>query len=194
MAALLHSQLLAYWTNMLGQHKRVFELVPYQSAWIDHFGREADRIRSALGDKALQIVHIGSTSIPGMAAKPIIDIMVAVEKLTQSSDLVLALDGIGYDYFPVDTVAGRMFFAREIRPEIRTHHLNLAQKGSEFWENQLLFRDYLRENDQLASEYIRLKKDFAEYYARTNHLDREWKSEFVAKVLELAEKEERESS
>ena len=171
---------------MLGQHKRVFNLVPYQSGWTEHFDREADLIRSTLGDKALQIEHVGSTSIPGMAAKPIIDIMVAVDKLARSSDLVLALDAIDYDYHPIDTVTDRMFFAREIQPYIRTHHLNLAQKGSEFWENQLLFRDYLRENDLLASGYIQLKKDFIEYYARTNHLDREWKSEFVAKVLELA--------
>jgi GrpB-like predicted nucleotidyltransferase (UPF0157 family) len=171
---------------MVGQHKRVFELTPYQSIWVDHFNREADRIRTALGDKALQIEHVGSTSIPGMAAKPVIDIMVAVEKLTLSSDLILPLVSIGYEYFPVDTVPGRMFFAREVRPEIRTHHLNLAEKGSTFWGNQLLFRDYLRKNDRLASEYIQLKKDFIEYYARTNHLDREWKTEFVAKVLEMA--------
>ena len=171
---------------MIGQHKRVFELVPYQSVWIDHFNREADRIRTALGDKALQIEHVGSTSILGMAAKPVIDIMVAVEKLTLSSDLILPLVSIGYEYFPVDTVPGRMFFAREVRPGIRTHHLNLAEKVSAFWENQLLFRDYLRENDQLASEYIQLKRDFVDYYARTNHLDREWKSEFIAKVLEMA--------
>jgi GrpB-like predicted nucleotidyltransferase (UPF0157 family) len=173
---------------MLGQHKRVFELVPYQSAWMDYFNQEADRIQFSLGDRALQIEHIGSTSIPGMAAKPIIDIMVAIEELTQSSDLILPLDAIGYDYFPVDTVPGRIFFAREIRPEIRTHHLNLTQKGSKFWENHLLFRDYLRENHQLASEYIQLKKDFTEYYARTNHLDREWKSEFIARVLKMAKK------
>ena len=171
---------------MLGQHKRVFELAPYQSEWIDQFDREADLLRSILGDKALQVEHVGSTSIPGMAAKPIIDIMVAVEILTRSSDLILALDGIGYNYRPLDTIADRIFFARESQPEIRTHHLNLTQKGSEFWKNQLLFRDYLRENDPLASEYIQLKNDFAEYYARTNHLDREWKSEFVAKVLEMA--------
>jgi GrpB-like predicted nucleotidyltransferase (UPF0157 family) len=171
---------------MLGQHRRVFKLVPYQSVWIDHFNREADRIRTTLGDKAIQIEHIGSTSIPGMPAKPVIDIMVAVEKLTLSSDLILPLDSIGYDYFPVDTVPGRMFFAWEVRPEIRTHHLSLAERGSAFWENQLLFRDYLGENDQIASEYVQLKKEFAEYYARTNHLDREWKSEFVARVLEMA--------
>jgi GrpB-like predicted nucleotidyltransferase (UPF0157 family) len=175
---------------MLGQHKRDFELVPYLSVWIDHFNREADHIRTALGDKALQIEHIGRTSIPGMAAKPIIDSMVALEDLFLSSDLILPLVSIGYEYFPADTVPGPMFFAREVRPEIRTHHLSLTEKGSSFCNNQLLFRDYLRENDQLASEYIQLKRDFADYYARTNHLDREWKSAFVAKVLEMAKSDE----
>ena len=171
---------------MIGQHKRNFELVPYQSEWTDHFVQEAEQIRSALGDKALQIEHVGSTSIPGMAAKPVIDIMVAVETLNRSSELMLTLDEIGYDYFPLDTVPDRLFFARELQPEIRTHHLILAQKESEFWKNQLLFRDYLREDDELASEYVQIKKEFAEYYARINHLDREWKSEFVAKVLKMA--------
>ena len=171
---------------MNGLHKRNFELVPYQSEWVDLFDREADLLRSTLGEKALQIKHVGSTSIPGMAAKSIIDIMVAVETLDRSSDRMLALDAIGYDYHPLDTIPDRLFFAKEIQPEIRTHHLNLAQKGSEFWKNQLIFRDYLRDNDQVASEYIQLKKDFAEYYARTNDLDREWKSEFVAKVLAMA--------
>ena len=170
----------------IGQHKREFELAPYQRVWADDFDQEADRIGSALGYKALQIEHIGSTSIPRMAAKPIIDIMVAVEELAQSSDIIVPLDAIGYGYHPLDTVPGRMFFAREVRPEIRTHHLSLTQKGSEYWETQLTFRDRLRENDQLASEYIQLKKEFAEYYARTGHLDRGWKSQFVAKVLEMA--------
>jgi GrpB-like predicted nucleotidyltransferase (UPF0157 family) len=171
---------------MLGQHKRVFDLTPYQYGWIDLFNQEADRIMTAIGDKVLQIEHIGSTSIPGMAAKPVIDIMVAIERLALSSDIILPLDAIGYCYHPVDTVPGRMFFARELLPDIRTHHLNLAPKSSEFWENQLLFRDYLREHEPEAAEYIQLKKDFSEYYARTGHLDREWKSEFVANVFEMA--------
>ena len=171
---------------MIGQHKRNFELVPYQSEWINHFDREADLLRSILGINALQIEHIGSTSIPGMAAKPIIDILVAVPSLIQSSDLILGLDSIGYTYKPLDTIPGRLFFAKESFPEFRTHHLNLAKPDSIFWKNQLLFRDCLKENDHLASEYIQLKNRFAEYYARTEHLDVEWKSAFVARVLEIA--------
>jgi GrpB-like predicted nucleotidyltransferase (UPF0157 family) len=171
---------------MIGQHTRNFALAPYKSEWIDQFDQETELLRSVLGKKALRIEHIGSTSIPGMAAKPIIDIMVAVASLVQSSEIILALDSIDYVYRPVDTVPGRMFFRKESQPEIRTHHLNLTQEGSSFWKNQLRFRDYLRKNDQLASEYIQLKECFVEYYARTNHLDLEWKTDFVTKVLALA--------
>ena len=77
-----------------------------------------------------------------------------------------------------------MFFVRELQPEIRTRHLSLTRMGSDYWVDQLLFLDTLRNENQLAAEYVQVKKDFAEYYARTNHLDTEWKSEFVAKVLE----------
>jgi GrpB-like predicted nucleotidyltransferase (UPF0157 family) len=178
---------------MLGQHKRVFDLALYQNEWIDLFNQESDRIMTAIGDKVIQIEHIGSTSIPGMAAKPVMDILVAVERLALSSDIILPLDAIGYGYHPVDTVPGRMFFTREPLPDIRTHHLNLTRKSSEFWEDQLLFRDYLREHEQEAVEYIQLKKDFAEYYARTGHLDREWKTEFVSRILRSA-KHEKESA
>ena len=176
---------------MLGQHKRNFDLAPYQGEWIDHFNQEAILLRTTLGENALRIEHVGSTSIPGMAAKSIIDIMVAITPLTRSSELILGLDSIGYSYRPFDTIPERMYFAKESSPEFRTHHLNLTEPDSLFWKNQLLFRDSLRENNQLASEYIQLKKRFVDYYARTNHIDVEWKSAFVAKVLELAKDEKK---
>jgi len=176
---------------MIGQHKRNFKLVPYQNDWNDHFKREADLLISILGEKVLRIEHVGSTSIPGMSAKAIIDIMVAVPSLKRSSDLILGLDNIGYVYKPFDTIPERMYFSKESPPEYRTHHLNLAKLESSFLKNQRLFRDYLKENDQLASEYIQLKESFAEYYARTNHVDFEWKSAFVAKVLKLAKDDTR---
>ena len=171
---------------MIGHHKRDFELVPYHTDWIDHFNHEADLLRSILGNRAIRIEHIGSTSIPGMDAKAIIDIMIAVPSLIRSSDLILDLDKIGYTYKPFDTINGRIFFSKESRPEIRTHHLSLSIEGSEHWNNQLLFRDYLKTDPQLASEYIQLKRDFAEYYTHTNHVDFEFKSDFVAKILKLA--------
>lgn len=174
---------------MLGQHKRDFTIVPYQRGWKDLFEREADLLHSALGEKALRIEHIGSTAIPGMLAKPIIDIMVAVVSLAEAAKLIPVVESLGYEYKPHDTIPERIFFAKESSPEHRTHHLNLTALGSGFWTNQLAFRDYLRAHDEIAAEYVDLKKRIAEQYAQTHQLDPEAKSEFVAQVLELAEKE-----
>ncbi len=176
---------------MIGQHKRDFTVVPYRSDWVELFEQEAGLLRNALGEKALRIEHIGSTSIPGIEAKAIIDIMVAVASLTQAREHIPALEARGYVYKPHDIIPERLFFAKEDTPEHRTHHLNLVQQDSGFWKNQLAFRDYLRGHDRFAREYVDLKKSIARMYAQTNEIDPEAKSEFVAKVLALAAKEQR---
>ena len=174
---------------MIGQYKRDLSVVPYRSGWQQCFEQEADRLRNALGERAMQIEHIGSTSIPGMAAKPIIDITVAVASFAEATDLIPVVEALGYEYKPLDVIAERMFFAKESDPEIRTHHLSVTELGSAFWHKHLAFRDYLRAHDELAGEYVQLKKQIAEDYARTQQLDREAKTEFVSGVLALAEKE-----
>ncbi len=179
---------------MIGQHKANLAVVPYQSGWKELFEREADLLRSVLGEKALCIEHIGSTSIPGMVAKPIVDIMVAVVSLSQATKLIPVVEALGYEYEPRDTIPERVFFAKESSPEYRTHHLNLTPLESGFWKNCIAFRDYIRTHDQIAAEYGDLKKHLAEIYAHTHQLDRDGKTEFVSRVLELAEQEERESS
>lgn len=179
---------------MLGQHKRDITVVPYQEGWRQLFEQEADLLRNALGEKALRIEHIGSTSIPGMDSKPIIDIMVAVESLTEAIRLIPVVEALGYEYKPHDTISERVYFVKEHIPEYSTHHLNLTEHGSGFWKNTLAFRDYLRRHDQVAAEYADLKKHLADVYAQTHQLDRDGKTEFVHRVLELSEKEERESS
>ncbi|MGD2026683.1 MAG: GrpB family protein [Anaerolineales bacterium] len=173
---------------MIGQHKRDITVKPYQHGWIDLFQREANLLRTALGENALQIEHIGSTSIPGMPAKPIIDIMVAVGSFSQATGLILLLETLGYVYKPHDTVPERLFFSKESAPEHKTHHLNLTTLHSGFWENQLPFRDYLRTHEEMAAEYLALKKHLVERYAHTQEIDPEGKTEFVLRVLELAKK------
>ena len=175
---------------MLGQHKADITIAPYQSGWQELYERETGLLRGVLGDHALRIEHIGSTSIPGMPAKPVIDIMVAVASLTEATKLIPLLKALGYQYRTPDTVPERMFFAKECAPEVRTHHLNLVQQASGFWRNQIAFRDYLRTHSQTAIEYADLKKHLAETYAQTHRLDRDGKTAFVASVLELAAKEE----
>ncbi len=176
---------------MIGQHKRNLNVVPYRSGWVELYQRESELLLGALGENALGIEHVGSTSISGIEAKPIIDIMVAVESMQRAVGLIPEVEALGYIYRPNDTVPGRRFFARESEPEIRTHHLNLTPLGSRFWVNQLAFRDYLRAHADVAAEYVRLKKHLAAEYARTNQLDREGKTAFVTRVLALAESEHR---
>lgn len=177
----------------IGQHKRDFTVIPYQSDWKAYFEREANILQNALKEDALRIEHIGSTAIPGMHAKAIIDIMVAVVSLTQAKGLIPVLESLGYVYRPIDTVPERMYFRKDHKPEYRTYHLNLVAQESSFWKNQLAFRDYLRTHNQIAAEYVELKKQIAVDYARTLEIDLDAKTEFVSKVLALAKTKKRES-
>jgi len=178
---------------IIGQHKRDINVVPYRSGWKELYEQEANLLRSTLGEKALLIEHIGSTSIPGMTAKPIIDIIVAVVSLIEATELIPMLEALGYEYKTRDTVPERMFFVKERTPEYRTHHLNITQQDSGFWVNQIAFRDYLRVHEQVAAEYGDLKVHLAKVYTHTREIDRDGKTEFVDRVLELAMAEERES-
>lgn len=176
-------------TRIIGQHKRNINVVQYQSGWKEKFKQEKELLQKALGKYALQIEHIGSTSIVGIDAKPVIDIMVAIKSLQEAKEIIPMLVDIGYIYRPDDTIPERMFFAKEYKPEYRTHHLNLAERESKFWKNQIIFRNYLRKNHQVADEYVILKKRLAEEYEKTKTLDREGKTKFVTKVLDMAKKE-----
>ena len=82
-----------------------------------------------------------------------------------------------------------MFFVKESKPEYRTHHLNLTEMGSGFWQNQILFRDYLRQHKKMADAYRVLKQALTEDSLRTNQIDRGGKTAFVTQILAMAEKE-----
>ena len=102
--------------------------------------------------------------------------MVAVVSLTQAKELIPVLESLGYVYRPIDIVPERMFLRKESNPEYRTHHLNLTTQESGFWKNKLAFRDYLRAHDQIAAEYVELKKHLAEVYACTHEIDLDGKT------------------
>ena len=171
---------------MIGQHKRDINIIPYQSEWVELFKQDANILRQTLGEDALGVEHIGSTSVPDLAAKPVIDIMVAIESLPYAVKHIPELDARGYLYRSHDTVPERMFFAKEPIPEFRTHHLNLTELGSGFWVNQIAFRDYLRVHEDIAEAYVNLKLHLAEEYERTQVLDIDGKTAFVNRVLKLA--------
>jgi GrpB-like predicted nucleotidyltransferase (UPF0157 family) len=121
-------------------------VVPYDEAWPSLFAEEQTRIEDAIGLRVEEIEHIGSTAVPGLAAKPVIDTMVGVRSLDEAPILVERLVGIGYEYVPeFERVLPLRSYFRKMRERRRTHQVHLVERSNaEWWDRHLLFRDYLR--------------------------------------------------
>jgi GrpB-like predicted nucleotidyltransferase (UPF0157 family) len=148
------------------------EIVPYDPAWAGAFEAEASRIRRALGAIALRIDHHGSTAVPGLAAKPIIDIQVSVASLQPLSTVGAPLEAIGYTHVPHPDDAFCPFFHRPARWP-HTHHVHVVASGSEEERRTLAFRDYLRDHADAAREYEQLKRALAAQLAGADAESRE---------------------
>lgn len=131
----------------------------YDPRWPLAFAEEAARIREACGGDALAAIeHIGSTAVPGLAAKPIIDIMPGVLDIGRAERLIPAMQSLGYESLGAYGIERRLYFRRG---EPRSHHVHMVELGGEFWRRHLLFRDHLRANPAQAAEYARLKRELA---------------------------------
>jgi len=150
-------------------------IADYDPRWPEIFERERELILRACGANAfVRIEHVGSTSVPGLAAKPIVDMMPGLRSLDDAPPLVPLLASIGYQYVPEfehDTASGpgmpfRRYFRKDVASE-RAFHLHMVEVGSEFWIDHLLFRDYLRAHPEAAEEYAKLKREIAGRYNAT---------------------------
>jgi len=150
--------------DALGLDRTVVRVVPHRPEWAALFAEEAARLRAALGDRLMAIEHVGSTSVPGLAAKPILDLAASVPSLREAEALVPALRALGYIHKPDPEMPERLYLVKG-PPERRTHHLSLAEPASRLWREHLLFRDRLRADAALASDYARLKFELAERFA-----------------------------
>lgn len=163
-------------------------MVPYDSDWKKEFEAEKKRLLNVFGKRILAIEHIGSTAIPGMLSKPIIDMNVAVKSLNDIDDFIRELPKLGYEYIPERRYSDRQFFPKG--PESRrTYHLNLAEMtSSTAWKEPLLFRDYMKRNKKDRDAYIALKQDLAKKYKNNRDEYTERKSAFVNMIIEKASK------
>ena len=133
-------------------------VVDYDPAWPERFLREAAKIRAALGKAALAIEHIGSTSVPGLSAKPIVDILLVVEDSSNEASYVPALEGAGY----VLRVRERDFHEhRMLRTAAGDVHVHVFSPGSPEIDRYLLLRDHLRRDEEDRAIYARTKRDLA---------------------------------
>lgn len=139
-------------------------VVPYDEKWKLHFEEIAGELRVALGELALSIEHVGSTSVPGLAAKPIIDIDVVIEDNSKLQAVIGALAKIGYQYEGNLGIPGREAFGYEEKTHLMEHHLYVCPKDSSELRRHLSFRDYLRGHPEAVQEYSRIKEEAARLF------------------------------
>lgn len=164
------------------------EVVDYDPSWPRSYAEERDRIAAALGDSVTAIEHVGGTAVPGLPAKPVVDIMVGVADIERAGQAVAGLINLGYQYVPEleSELPERRYFRRG-SPE--SHHIHMVGVDSDFWEEHLLFRDYLRTHPQAAEEYGKLKRGLAGRFRLDRAAYRAGKLPFIDTVVAAARRE-----
>jgi len=166
------------------------EIVDYDPSWPRLFEEERAALARVLpAEQILAIEHAGSTAIPGLAAKPIIDIFVAVPSIDQArATLVEPIEKLGYAYWAENPKRDRMFFVKGMPPygPRRTHHVHVSEPTSDAWQRPLMFRDYLRCHPDEAERYHRLKLDLASRFRHDREAYTTAKDAFVEAIVRLA--------
>lgn len=159
------------------------QVVRYDSQWPARFEEERALLEAAIGQWAVGgIHHVGSTAVPGLAAKPVIDILVGVEDLASSRALIPELARSGYRYAPYRTDEMHWFCKPD--PSQRTHHLHLVPVDSQRFRDELAFRDRLRADPGTADEYARLKSRLATRFEHDREAYTDAKASFIRMVLD----------
>lgn len=166
--------------------KKTIVVVPYNSDWPQIFKVESERIKEVLGSSCLAIHHIGSTSVPGLSAKPVIDMIVVVEGADKT---IQALEGLGFKYKGEYNIPMRFYFSRSEGVEANLH---VYAEGHPEIELNLLFRDYLRQHSDARIEYTKLKENLLQKkssYEKNNSPFTGYnlgKDAFIRKILQAA--------
>ncbi len=158
-------------------------LMPYDPAWPDAFEAERVALEAAIGPWVVSgIHHVGSTAVPGLEAKPIVDILAGVEDLESSRECFEPLAALEYLYAPYRS--DEMHWFCKPRPERRTHHLHLVPAGSRRYVEELAFRDLLRTEPKVAGAYAALKRELAQRFRDDREAYTDAKAGFIREALE----------
>jgi GrpB-like predicted nucleotidyltransferase (UPF0157 family) len=161
----------------------IIEIAEYNPLWPEMFQAEKIFLEKVAGKWLCgEIAHVGSTSIPGLSAKPIIDIMFGVKSLADSEEAIEVLQQNGYCYAPYK--AEVMHWFCKPSESFRTHHLHLVPFNSALWHERINFRNLLRSSPELASEYADLKRNLSRQYSNDRETYTNLKWPFIQKVLE----------
>lgn len=165
----------------MDKRKQIIEVVPHDPNWPIQFEEEASQLKPIFYDNFVAIYHIGSTSVPGLAAKPTIDIILVVKDIESVDKCNDQMEKLGYEAWGEYNIPGRRFFVKG--KDKRTHHVHTFQVGSTEIARHLYFRDYLKSHPDEAKEYANLKIKLAQQFANDRRGYIQNKQDYV-KVLE----------
>jgi GrpB-like predicted nucleotidyltransferase (UPF0157 family) len=174
----------------LGLVKGVVSLRPYHRSWAALGEHERIAVRTLLGPIAADVQHVGSTAIPGLDAKPILDIAVALERNDKVvvSEIVRRMIAGGYEYRGDRGPDGGLLFVRA-SGMVRTVHVHMVPRNDLEWDHYIRFRDYLRTSPERCREYAALKRQLAARYPTDREAYTHAKAVFVVETLQLADEE-----
>lgn len=166
-------------------------IVEYDPAWPALFERERSRLLNAAGTYIEDVQHVGSTSVAGLGAKPVIDILIGLRDLALVERCVEPLQALDYEYLGENGIPERHFFRNPPGPswDGRKFNIHIVKTGGYEWQRHIIFRDYLRAHPDAVQQYYALKKELAEKYASDPDAYMRYpdaKTDFVASILSKA--------
>lgn len=155
-------------------------VAPYTKEWVGKYEKEANRLSEIFGTELVEIHHIGSTSVEGLLAKPIIDILLVVKSIVRIDEFTSLMIAIGYEPRGENGLQGRRFFQKG--GDVRTYHLHFYEKGNDEVVRHLAFRNYLRTHPDAAKEYGNVKKKLSQCYPNDIESYKEGKERLVSEI------------
>jgi GrpB-like predicted nucleotidyltransferase (UPF0157 family) len=166
----------------IGEPRSQIVVVPHDPLWIAAFTSAAKEAAPALGKNLLEIHHIGSTAIPGIYAKPIIDMLPVVADIAAVDQCISQMNSLGYESRGEYGIPGRRFFYRDDSAGMRTHQIHAFQMGSPAITRHLAFRDFLRAHPDIALQYSELKRRLADAHPNDIEAYMDGKDAFIKEV------------
>lgn len=163
-------------------------IVDYNPQWPQMYEQEKARIQDVIGEYLIDIQHVGSTSIAGLSAKPIIDIMAVVRDISLVEQCVKSLEALDYFYQGEGGIPGRHFFRKPIDKShtARTHHIHMVDKGHEQWAMYQLFREYMLLHPESVRQYDILKRELAIKHGSDRAVYTAAKAPFIESIIRAA--------
>lgn len=173
---------------MIGLKRGFVELREYTYEWNSLYQIEEETLKNIIKEYFIDIQHIGSTSVEGLKAKPIIDIIIGVKNFNDLEIIIEKLQQGGYNYRPNASTKERILFVKGNEEE-RTHHIHIVQWMDEEWNNNIIFRDYLRKHSEVTKEYSELKDRLADIFKEDRSSYTSGKNQFIQDIIKKAKRE-----